>query len=165
MWPPSFSHLPRVFSVSVYSLCQRSHRPCPSFTLPLSTAPLLVNTWQAAHGLLSARTASCRFPSTHRVLSSEGLVGSVTSLAGILGLSSFPPVQTHLADKRGFESLQTHSVADSRPGNLTQEHGLASQRRPGPPRQGVLPGRTAWLPCLAPSSCGQSRCKGTSAHP
>lgn len=85
-----------------------------------SNCPTWARTWQAAQGLLSARTASCQFPSTGRVFSSESLVGSVTSLAGISGLSSFPLVQTHLADKRGFESLQTHSVAPSRGRNLAQ---------------------------------------------
>lgn len=88
--------------------------PCPSFTtVPLPTALLLANTWQEAQGLQSARTASCRFPGTGCTSSSEGLVGSVTFLAGILRRRSFPAVQTHLADKRGFESLQTHSVARS----------------------------------------------------
>lgn len=85
-----------------------AHRTLPSFTTqPLPAAPLLANTWQAAQGLLSARPASHRFPGTGCVFSFEGPRSSVTSLAGISGLRSFPPVQTHLADKRGFESLQT----------------------------------------------------------
>ena len=132
----------------------------PSFTtLLLLTALLMASTWQVAQGLLSARTASCQFPSGGRVFSSEGLMGSVTSLAGISGLSSFPPAQTHLTD---FESLQTHSVDTSRGGNLVQKQRWASQRRSWSLGQRVLPGSTARLPCQTPSYTG--RCKGTTTH-
>ena len=56
----------------------------------------------------------------------------MTSLAGISGLSSFPPVQTHLADKTDFECLKTHSMDLSRGGNIVQKQYQASEQRSGP---------------------------------
>lgn len=106
MWLPLFLHFLCLLHVPLQHLSAKLMGPCLSFnTLHLLTDPILASPWKVAHGLLSARTASCRFPRTGRVFSSEGPVGSVTPLAGGSGLRSFPPIQTHLADKRGFESL------------------------------------------------------------
>lgn len=123
LFTPSHA-LPRPSAVSV-SAAHGPLRPTPPPSLP--AAPLLANPWLAAPGLLAARAASCRFPGTGRDSSFQGPVGSVTSQGGLPGLRSVPLVQTHLADKRGFESLRSHLVAHSRQGHFAQEQRLACQ--------------------------------------
>lgn len=77
---PCFHTFPHQCAASI----SKAHGPLPLLHHSASSKyPAAANTWQVAQGLLSARTASCRFPGTGCVFSSEGPVGSVTSLAGI----------------------------------------------------------------------------------
>lgn len=117
MLPPS-----QDFSTPFAASVSKAHGRCPAFTLCLFQLPC---GWQRP----GRRPGACRQQELLPVdcpprlcFSSEGPVGSGTPLAGISGRRSFPPVQTHLPDKRGFESLQTPSVACSRRGDLLRSH-------------------------------------------
>lgn len=108
----------------------KAHGPAPPPPVPLPTALLLAKRWQAARACRQQKRLPVDGPAQAVFLTlqapwARGLPWLASGGGGV-GVEVFSPVQTHLPDKRGFESLWTPSVAVPGEG-FAQEPGLASQ--------------------------------------